>query len=152
MLKRSVIIAAIATTATAATFVPTASAGDPALGALVGAGIGAAIGNSVNGHNGAWVGGALGAVTGATIAANSGGYYDGGNYAPSYGYASPPPVSYGPAVTYYAPAATYYAPPIAYRPRPVYVHPYRHYYPVRSWNYDHRPSHPIGYGGTHDRY
>ena len=54
--------------------------GDPLLGALIGGGIGAAIGHSVNGSNGAWVGGALGAVTGASVAASAGGYYNNGYY------------------------------------------------------------------------
>ena len=75
MVKKPLIIAALATTAVAATVSTPASAGDPALGALVGAGVGAAIGHGINGHNGAWVGGAIGALTGASIAANSGNYY-----------------------------------------------------------------------------
>ena len=82
MLKRPLVIAIIATTLTSAALATKASAnGDPALGALLGAGVGAAIGNSVNYHNGAWVGGAIGALAGASIAANAGGYYD-----PAYGY------------------------------------------------------------------
>ena len=76
MLKKSLVIAVLGTAAAAGTLSTTASAqGDPVLGALIGGGIGAAIGHSVNGRNGAWVGGAVGALTGASIAANSGGYY-----------------------------------------------------------------------------
>ena len=58
MRNKPLVIALIATTLTTATIATQASAGDPALGALLGAGVGAAIGNGVNHHNGAWVGGA----------------------------------------------------------------------------------------------
>jgi hypothetical protein len=128
MLKKSLAIGAIATAVAAGTLSTPASAGDPVLGALVGGGIGAAIGHSVNGRNGAWVGGALGAVTGASIAANSG-YY--GSYGPPAVYSEPAPAYYGGAPAYYAPPAVYapapvyVAPPVVVaRPRPVYVRPY----------------------------
>jgi len=48
-----------------------AKAADPVLGALIGGGIGAAIGNSTHHHNGAAVGGVLGAIAGASIASSS---------------------------------------------------------------------------------
>ena len=77
MLKKTLMVATLGTALAAGTLSTAASAqGDPFLGALVGGGIGAAIGHSVNGHNGAWVGGAVGALAGASIAANSG-YYGG---------------------------------------------------------------------------
>jgi hypothetical protein len=77
MLKKTLMVATLGTALAAGTLSTTASAqGDPFVGALVGGGIGAAIGHSVNGHNGAWVGGAVGALAGASIAANSG-YYGG---------------------------------------------------------------------------
>lgn len=113
MLKRTLVIGTLATAMATATLSPPASAGDPFLGGLVGAGIGAAIGHSVNGRDGAWVGGALGAVTGASIAANSG-YYGDGYY--GGGYAAP-------VSAYYGAAPAYYAPPRVYAPRRVFVRP-----------------------------
>jgi hypothetical protein len=54
MLKKTLMVATLGTALAAGTLSTTASAqGDPLLGALVGGGIGAAIGHSVNGHNGA---------------------------------------------------------------------------------------------------
>src|SRR5436305_11630093 len=99
------------------------------LGAVVGAGIGAAIGHNVHGHNGALVGGAIGAIAGASIAAQSSSYYDRGYYAapadvyaPATEYYAAPeyysaPAYYGATSTYYAPAPTYYAPAPVYYPR-----------------------------------
>jgi hypothetical protein len=122
MLKKPLVIAAIAVAATAVLAPTDASAGDPGLGALLGGAVGAAIGHNVNGHNGAVVGGVLGAITGASIAASSGGYYYGPGYAaPPATYYPPAPVYYAPPV-YYRPARAYYAPPMVVRPRPVYVH------------------------------
>jgi hypothetical protein len=158
MLKRSLVIAVLGATVATGTLSTAASAqGDPVLGGLIGAGIGAAIGHSVNGSNGAWVGGALGAVTGATIAAGSGGYYGNGYYAPSPGYAAPG--YYGGGAAYYAPAPAYYAPPaVVYRPRPVvYVQPYAPRYVAPRWGYGNwrnaghnygRPT-PYAYGQGH---
>ncbi len=127
MLKKPLIIAMLATSAVAAGVSQPASAGDPVLGALIGGGIGAAIGHSVNGHNGAWVGGALGALTGASIAASSGYYYDGGYYGqPAYAapasvyggaYVAPPPV-------YYSAPPVYYGPSVVVAARPYYAHPH----------------------------
>ena len=111
MLKRPLLVAALAATAAASTFSTPASAnGEPIIGALIGAGIGAAIGHGVNGHNGAAVGGAIGAIAGAAIAADSQRYYDGGYYAaPGPYYAAPAPY-YGGASVYYAPPVRYYGP------------------------------------------
>jgi hypothetical protein len=109
-----------------ASFSPKASAADPALGAIIGGGLGAVIGHQFHHRNGAAVGGALGAIIGATTAADANRYYgyDDRDYyghdrydydrryapAPSYGYYAPPaPVYYAPA--YYAPAP-YYGPSI----------------------------------------
>ena len=155
MLKRPLVIAIIATTLTSAALATKASAnGDPALGALLGAGVGAAIGNSVNHHNGAWVGGAIGALAGASIAANSGGYYDPAyGYGPDYG--APAPAYYSGPTTYYAPAPAYYpAPTVVFRSRPVYVGaPYRSYvrpYPVQ-YRGPGRPDYGHGRGNWQDR-
>jgi hypothetical protein len=122
MFKKPLIIATLAATAALATLSTRADAADPVLGALIGGGIGAAIGNSVHHHNGAAVGGVLGAITGAAIAndVNRSYYYgDGGYYAPSA-----PAYSYGPDY-YAAPAPSYYAPP-----PPVYYGPA--YYPAAT--------------------
>ena len=151
MLKKSLVIAVLGTAVAAGTLSTTASAqGDPVLGALIGGGIGAAIGHSVNGNNGAWVGGAVGALTGASIAANSGDYYGGGRYyGPTPAYVAPAPAYYGPAVTYYPPAPAYYA-PVVYRARPVYyARPYVARYPVGQGGhgyYGARPG-PYAYQG-----
>jgi hypothetical protein len=122
-----------------ATFSPKASAADPALGAIIGGGLGAVIGHQFHHRNGAAVGGALGAIIGATSAAESNrygygygyGYYDDDDYdrryyAPrSYGYYAPPPP------VYYAPAPVYYGPPAYYGPSIViggtYGHRHRHH-------------------------
>ena len=67
MLKKTLIVATLGTALAAGALSTNASAqGDPLLGALVGGGIGAAIGHSVNGVHGAWAGGAIGAVTGSS--------------------------------------------------------------------------------------
>ena len=124
MLKKSLVIATLAASVATGTLSTDASAqGDPFLGGLVGAGIGAAIGHSVNGSNGAWVGGALGALTGASIAANSGGYYGNGYVAPPIAFVPPAPVFYGP-------------PAVVYRPRPVFFVPrYAPRFPAPRWGY-----------------
>ena len=78
-LKKPLMIATL-TAAVALGAIPTqASAADPLLGALIGGGIGAAIGNSSNRHHGGAVGGLIGAVIGSSIAADSNRYY-GGRY------------------------------------------------------------------------
>ena len=117
MLKKPLVIAAVAAALTTATLSGTGLGnGDPALGALLGAGIGAAIGNSVNHHNGALVGGAIGAVAGASIAANSGGYYGARATCRLLRRCTAGVLRRSPA--YYPPAPAYYAPPaVVYRPR-----------------------------------
>src|SRR5947209_16881878 len=86
-LKKPLIIATLGAAVALAGISTRAEAGDPVLGALLGGGIGAAIGHDVNRHGGAAVGGVLGAVIGSSIAADSGyydrGYYNGGYYAPA---------------------------------------------------------------------
>ncbi|MEO5702244.1 MAG: hypothetical protein ABIS17_00600 [Casimicrobiaceae bacterium] len=155
MLKRPVLIATVAAAMATAALSTQANAGDPVLGALVGGGIGAAIGHSINGVHGAWAGGALGAVVGASAAADSNRYSYGGGYAgPSayYGpsttyyqsaptyyqaapvYYEPAPVYYEPAPVYYTPAPVYYSPRVVYRSGPRYVAPYRSYVSVQFSN------------------
>ena len=99
MLKKPLVIAALAVTAATGT-IATPAAADPVLGALLGAGVGAAIGHNISGRDGAWVGGAIGAITGAAIGSNDyydRGYYDRGYYGStsSYYYPSAAPVYYG---------------------------------------------------------
>ncbi len=103
-----------------------AQAADPLLGALIGGGIGAAIGDNSHHRNGAAVGGVIGALVGSSIASNSnhyyagdryygggGGYYgDSGGYyggTPYYGraYYEPRYVAPAPVYGYYAPAPVY---------------------------------------------
>ena len=117
LLRKPILIASFATLVAAAGVAPKAHAGDPFLGALIGGGIGAAIGHNVNGHNGAAVGGVLGAVVGSSIAASNNYYGD-----PYY---APPAPAYGPAPSYdpyYAPAPAYSAPVYAPAP-PAYYAP-----------------------------
>ncbi|HET7730336.1 MAG TPA: YMGG-like glycine zipper-containing protein [Usitatibacter sp.] len=140
MLKKSLVIATLATAAAGMTLATKADAADPVLGALIGGGIGAAIGHDANRHHGAAVGGVVGALIGSSIAADSNryygpryydepyyGYYDRGYYAPpSYGYYAPA------APVYYS--APYYAPPafgatIVYNSGPSYRYrDHRHYH------------------------
>jgi hypothetical protein len=142
LLRKPILAASFATLVAAAAMAPQAHAGDPLLGAILGGGIGAAIGHNVNGHNGAAVGGVLGAVVGSSIAASNNYYgdpYYGPAPAPAYGYG---PEYYGPA---YPPAPAYYAPPPAYYAPSIVIgasYPvYRsHYYGHRHWD-GHRYGH-----------
>ncbi|MBC8022043.1 MAG: glycine zipper 2TM domain-containing protein [Burkholderiales bacterium] len=94
-------------------------AADPLLGALIGGGIGAAIGNSAHHRNGAAVGGVLGAIVGSSIAADANRYdrgYDDRGYSEG-GYYEPSATYYEPAPRYYAaPAPVYYGAPAYYGP------------------------------------
>lgn len=118
MLKKSLLVVAMAATIATGMVSTQASAhDDPVLGAVLGAGVGAAIGHGANGRDGAVVGGALGAVAGAAIAANSRGYYDSGYYEASP-YPSASTVYYGPTPQYYG------APAVLYDVQPVYVRSY----------------------------
>ena len=121
---------------TAATVVAAAALSPKAhVGALIGGGIGAAIGDSTHHRNGAAVGGAIGAIVGAGIASSHNyygdPYYNSGYYAPpapSYGYYAPPPRAY------YAPAPVYVAPSVvigyssSYPRRHYRYSGHRHYY------------------------
>ena len=141
MFRKPLLIAAAVATAATVTLPTSASAADAVIGGLLGAGIGAAIGHNVSGHDGAIIGGVLGAVAGSAIGSNGhydrGGYYDRGYYDTGYydsgyydtgyydagynnrgyvgdTYTYAPVVSDYPATSYYydyAPAPVYYAPP-----------------------------------------
>ena len=138
-LKKPLLIATLTATVAMAAVSTKAEAGDPVLGALIGGGIGAAIGHDVNRHGGAAVGGVLGAIVGSSIAADSGRYYDRG-----YGYYDGGPRYYsGPAYgasyyapSYYAPAYPSYGVTYVYRDGPRYRNWDRGY--RRDWRDDRR--------------
>jgi hypothetical protein len=133
-LKKPLLIASLSAALALGAVSTKANAADPVLGALIGGGIGAAIGHDVNRHGGAAVGGVIGAVVGSSIAQSSN-YYNDGYYgdryyapAPSYGYYSAPAPAYG----YVAPPPAYYAAPaigatFVYSSGPRY-YGHRHYY------------------------
>lgn len=129
MLKQPLVIATTAAALALAGISTQAAAADPLAGALIGGGIGAAIGHSADGHHGAAVGGVLGAIVGSAIAADSGpyyydrGYYDGGYYAPA------PRAYYAPAPVYVEPAPVYYGPSVVYS----YGPSYRSHWREREW-------------------
>lgn len=141
MLKKSLVIATLATAAAGMTFTTKADAADPVLGALIGGGIGAAIGHDANRHHGAAVGGVVGALIGSSIAADSNRYYGSRYYDEPYydrryydrGYYAPPSYYYAPAAPVYY-SAPYYAPPafgatIVYSSGPSYRYrDHRHHY------------------------
>jgi hypothetical protein len=138
MLKKPLVIASVAAAIGMAGLSTQASAGDPLLGAIIGGGIGAAIGHNAGGHNATAVGGVLGAIVGSSIAAESNGYYDrgyyDGGYAPSYGYG--PSYSYGPA--YYAPApVVVYSSGPSYRGYRGYDRGYYRVHDRGNWSHDH---------------
>jgi len=140
MLKKSFATAAIAIATTAVLVPADACAGDPALGALLGGTIGAAIGHGMDGRDGAIVGGILGVVAGAGIAASSHGYHASGYYGPTT-YYSPAPVHYAPR-PYYRVAPVRYAPrPVVVYQRPIAVHRYAPRPPVYA---------TVVVGGRHD--
>jgi hypothetical protein len=131
MFKKPLLIATLASAVGIATLSTQAAAGDPVLGALIGGGIGAAIGHDVNRHGGAAVGGVLGAIVGSSIAADSGPYYRDGYYEPAPRYYAEP--AYGPA--YYGPAY-YPAATVVYSSGPRYG-----YYGHRDYRRDYRGGH-----------
>lgn len=138
MLKRFAAAAAIVSVvAFGSVSTPAAAHGRPAVGALIGGGIGAAIGHSVNGNTGAWVGGALGALAGASIAANvHGGYAVAAPYPAPVAYVAPLPAYYPQAATYYRPAPVVIAPrPVVYVPPRYVVRPGPVVVPVRGWRH-----------------
>lgn len=104
--------------------IQSATASDEFVGAMVGGGVGALIGNSVHrhGNHGAVAGGIIGAITGAAIAHNNRGYD-----APREAYYQEP-VRYRRDVEYYEPQPVYYrqrveyTPQTYYRPSPVIVY------------------------------
>ena len=97
-----------------------AVANDRAIGALIGGGAGAAIGNAIGGRNATIVGGVLGAVAGAAIAEDRDDRYDDRRVR----YYSPQQTYYPPR-TYYEPQRAYYPPP----PQVYYTPPPQVYYP-----------------------
>lgn len=144
-LKKPLIIATLGAAVALAGVATKAEAADPVLGALIGGGIGAAIGDSSHHRNGAAVGGVLGAIIGSSIAADSNRYYDdryygGGRYyddryyAPRGYYAPAPVYGYG-----YAPVVPAYGATIVYNSGPSYRgHRHRQwderrYYRDRHW-------------------
>jgi hypothetical protein len=156
LMRKPLIIAAVAAATVGVTSLSSqAYANDDALlGAVVGAGIGAAIGHNVHGHDGAIVGGAIGAIAGASIAANSPPYNDSGYYtAPATVYA-PAPVYYGDAPAYYQVAPVYYPRPrFNYAPRFDYAPYYGPRYVDQRRPYDRDGRHPDWHGneGHHGR-
>jgi len=102
----------------------TAQAADPLGSALIGAGVGAAIGHGIDGRNGALVGTALGAIAGTAISTSSytpryqGGYNAQVGYYPPRGYAQP--VYSQPVYAQPVYAQPVYAQPVVYAPPAVY--------------------------------
>lgn len=113
-----------------------ARAESPVLGAMLGGGTGAWVGNSFGGRDGAIIGGALGAAAGVVIASD-----------------------YRRAPTYYAPQPVYrYAPPAVVYSAPVYYQRYEadwgrhdrgHY--RDHYRHGHDNGHHYGGHGDHDR-
>jgi hypothetical protein len=127
-------------------FATTAMASDSAAGALIGAGTGAIIGNSIDRHDGAVVGGILGAMLGAAIADDDDRGYRGDRYY-SRTYYGPPPV-----VFYDAPRTRYLPPPffVEHRPMPYAWRHERYEYRDGGWDRDHDRGHDDR-GGRWDR-
>jgi hypothetical protein len=123
-LKKPLVIATVAAAVAMGTLSTKASAGDPILGALIGGGIGAAIGHNSHSRHGTAVGGVLGAIVGSSIASTHGGYYDRGYYDSGYGYGYAPRTYYAPAPVYAAPV---YGTSIVYSSGPSYRYGPRHY-------------------------
>ena len=139
--KKPLLIATLTAAVAMAAVTTKAQAADPVLGALIGGGIGAAIGHDVNRHNGAAVGGVLGAIVGSSIASSSG-YYDrdyyNGGYATNYyapGYYSPGYYAAPAPVYSYAPVYPSYGVSYVYRDTPRYR---GHYYTRHDGRYDRR--------------
>jgi hypothetical protein len=116
--KKLVSVVVLATAALSST---AAMADDRGLNTVAGAVVGAAIGNSAGGRDGAIVGGVLGAAVGNSI--STGDRYHRGGYVETRVYTQPTPVYYAPP-----PPPVYYTP----APRVVYVEP-RPYYHDHYW-------------------
>lgn len=117
-------------------------------GALIGAGTGAVIGNSIDRHEGAIVGGIFGAILGASIADNDR-YSVGGRHYSEPVYAQPVYVQPGYGYRNYRPepVVVYQAPRVRYISTPVYVD-HRHGYHDRDDRRDQRWD--SGRGSRHD--
>lgn len=131
-----------------------AYAGDRDFNTVAGAVVGAAIGNSAGGRDGAIVGGLVGAAVGNSISSRDrdrGYYRRDDRYVETRVYSQPAPVYYEQPQTYYAPPPRYYSPP----PRVVYVEPprpvYREYREVRRDYYYDRGGRDYGHR-YHDGY
>ena len=115
-----------------------AQANDAVLGAVIGGGLGAVVGNHVSGRDGAIIGGAVGAAAGVVIASENDRHYR-----PRPVYVAPSPVRVYAPTPVYAPAPVYAPPPVYYAPPPVRVvrapvvyvpaHPAR-----KHWRHEHR--------------
>ena len=79
-LKKPLMIATLAAAVGLGAVSTQAQAADPLLGALIGGGIGAAIGDSTHHRNGAAVGSVIGALVGSSIAHDSNRYPYAGAY------------------------------------------------------------------------
>jgi hypothetical protein len=119
-----------------------AIASDELAGALIGAGAGAVIGNSIDRHDGAVVGGILGAVLGAAIADD-----DDRRVVHAYPRPYPYPRSY--VRPYYGPPpVVMYEAPHRYTPPPFYVQPRPMPY---GWRHDHHDYRDGRWDRDHDR-
>ena len=115
-----------------------AQANDAVLGAVIGGGLGAVVGNHVSGRDGAIIGGAVGAAAGVVIASENDRHYR-----PRPVYVAPAPVRVYTPAPIYAPSPVYAPTPVYYGPPPVRVveapvvyvpaHPGK-----RHWHHEHR--------------
>ena len=117
--KKLVSVVMLATAALSST---AAMADDRGLNTVAGAVVGAAIGNSAGGRDGAIVGGILGAAVGNSISTDD--RYRRGGYVETRVYSQPAPVYYAPP-----PPPVYYTP----APRVVYVEPRPYYHHDHYW-------------------
>lgn len=107
---------------------PALAGSDAVAGAIIGAGLGVAIGHSIDGRDGAVIGGSLGAVAGAVLAGDRDDRYRHPHrdrhvhhvryVEPVYAYAPRHVVHYRPA-----PVVVYRPQPVRYQPRPVVYYP-----------------------------
>jgi hypothetical protein len=138
----AVILAAMAVSSTA-------MAQDRGTNTVVGGLLGAAIGHSAGGRDGAIVGGVLGAAVGNSLATNdrNNGYYDNRG-----GYYNSPNTYYENRDSYYDNRGSYYQPaPVYVQPAPVYVQPAPVYYAPAPRYYS-QPSAVVYVGGGRGYY